>query len=573
MIILIFFAFLSGIVTILSPCVLPVLPIVLSGTVGGGKRKPLGIVTGFILSFTVFTLALSTLVKLVGIPADSLRIISIIVISLFGLSLVLPYFQVLVERFFSRFANFAGGSLNQNAGFLGGILIGLSLGLIWTPCVGPILASVITLAATNNLNTATFLITFAYALGTAIPMFFIMAAGRKLFDKVPWLLPNTGRIQKIFGLSMILVALAIYLNFDRKFQSYILELFPQYGAGLTSVENNLAVTNEIKKLSGNNGEDYRDNNGIFPAAPEFIPGGEWINSSPLTIESLKGKVVLVDFWTYTCINCIRTFPYTKSWYEKYKDQGFVLVGVHTPEFEFEKNAVNVKKAVKDFSITYPVLQDNNYATWKAYQNRYWPAHYLIDAQGRIRHTHFGEGEYEETERIIQDLLMEAGKNINKDSVVSLTEQTPSRHISPETYLGFQRMEFYYPSGTLPKGVKEFNLSGNLPVNRFEFGGSWEINEEFALTGSNAVLAYNFSGNKVFLVLRPGAIGSNSKVRVYLDGKKIERENAGADVQNSEAIIDSDRLYNLVDLKNKPGQHLLRLEFDQAGIEAFAFTFG
>jgi len=342
MLFLIGFAFLAGIITILSPCILPILPIVLSGSVGSGKRKPQGIVTGFVLSFTFFTLFLSALVKATGVSADALRGLSIVIILIFGISLLLPQFQVLMEKMFSKLSNkFAVKGTHE--GFSGGVLVGLSLGLIWTPCVGPILASVITLAATSEVSLAAFFITFAYSLGTAIPMFAIMYGGRGLLQKIPWLLPNTDKIQKGFGVLMILTAMGIFFNIDRKFQTYILTTFPKYGVGLTKFEDNDAVKKQLDKLFQ---KDLGDNSGKIgkpmfdmqkgPIAPEIIPGGVWLNSKPLTMKELRGKVVLIDFWTYTCINCQRTFPYLKEWYKKYKDNGLVIIGVHSPEFEFEK---------------------------------------------------------------------------------------------------------------------------------------------------------------------------------------------------------------------------------------------
>lgn len=247
MILLITFAFLAGIITILSPCILPILPVVLSGSVGSGKKKPFGIVLGFVLSFTFFTLFLATIVQATGIPADSLRSFSIVIIALLGLSLLFPAFQVLTERLFSKLSNkFSIKGTHQ--GFWGGMLIGLSLGLIWTPCVGPIIASVITLAATSEVSLAAFFITFAYAIGTAIPMFAIMYGGRSLLQKIPWLLPNTDKIQKAFGILMILTAIGIFFNVDRKFQTYVLDVFPHYGTNLTSFENNTAVQEQLERL-------------------------------------------------------------------------------------------------------------------------------------------------------------------------------------------------------------------------------------------------------------------------------------------------------------------------------------
>lgn len=551
MIILLIFAFLAGIITILSPCILPILPIVLSGSFGS-KRKPFGIVIGFILSFTVFTLFLSLLVSFTRIPADLLRFISIVIILIFGISLVLPGFQTFTEKLFSRISGrFA--IKGEHEGIHGGILIGLSLGLLWTPCVGPIIASVITLAATSTVNLATFLITLSYSVGTAIPMLAIMIGGRGLLQKIPWLLPNTSKIQKGFGVLMILTAVAIFFNFDRKFQSFILDKFPSYGTGLTKIEDNNAVKNELDKLSS-----FDNPFSNSPMAPELIEGGRWFNSEPLRIKDLKGKVVLVDFWTYTCINCIRTLPYLKEWNEKYKDKGLVIIGVHTPEFEFEKNPENVEKALKDYGITYPVMQDNDYATWNAYSNRYWPAKYLIDNTGKIVYTHFGEGDYDVTESKIQELLKKAGSSVS-EKINNPSANIHSELISPETYLGSARMQYFYPGGGLRNGSAHFNLERNIPQNNFSFGGDWMINDEYAQTSKDSSLEYNFNAQNVFLVMRPVGT-SKGTVKVYVDGKKVK-----------DLIIDTDKLYNLVSL---PGveNHLLRLEFSD-GIQAFAFTFG
>ncbi len=466
----------------------------------------------------------------------------------------------MLELLFTKLSRFAP-SQNLNTGFWPGLLLGFSLGLVWTPCVGPIIASVITLAATSSVNLTTVFITLSYSIGTAIPMLGITYGGRQALQKVPWLTNNTPNIQKGFGVLMILTALAIFFNLDRGFQTFILDKFPNYGAGLTKIEDNKLVDNQLQNLGTNQ----------YPAAPELIPGGQWFNTQPLTLASLKGKVVLIDFWTYTCINCIRTLPYTKTWYDKYKDKGFVLIGVHSPEFEFEKSSDNVKKAISDFGIKYPVMQDNNYDTWKAFNNHYWPAEYLIDAKGNIRDSHPGEGDYDQTEKKIQDLLKEAGNNIT-DSITQMDAQMPVTTISPETYLGSKRMEFYYPDNSLGNGTKNFNSNNNTPQNSFTLDGQWQITDENAVTGQGAILNYNFYANKVFLVLRPGT-ANNSKVKVFLDGKQVDSSNAGSDVKSGIVTIDQDKLYNLIDLKGNLGNHLLRLEFQNPGAEAFAFTFG
>lgn len=576
MILLIAFAFLAGIITILSPCILPILPVVLSGSVLSGKRKPFGIVTGFIVSFTVFTLFLATIVKATGVPADILRNVSIVIIFLFGLTLLLPQFQVLMEKMFSQLSSRFAPSGGQD-GFFGGILIGLSLGLIWTPCVGPIIASVITLAATSDVTFAAFFITFSYSLGTAIPMFAIMMGGRGLLQKNQWLLANSGAIQKAFGVLMILTAVAIFFNIDRKFQTYILDTFPQYGQGLTSLEDNDTVNTQLDNLFKNESTNQTglDRNGqSYKIAPELIPGGKWFNTEPLTMESLRGKVVLVDFWTYTCINCIRTLPYLRDWHAKYEDDGLVIIGVHTPEFAFEHDSQNVQKALEDFDILYPVMQDNDYATWDAYANRYWPAKYLVDKNGNIRYTHFGEGAYDETEKIIQELLAEDGTKVNED-LSNIEERTPKARLTPETYLGSWRMELYYPNGNLNDGKQTFELPKEIPSHSFSFGGEWTIAYEYSMAGKGSILIDNFYAERVFLVMRPPTGEGDAQVRVYLDGKIVTDKQAGLDVDPKTGIVtlDKDRLYELVNLNGTIENHLLWLEFLTPGIEVFAFTFG
>lgn len=574
MLLLLGFAFLAGIVTILSPCILPILPIVLSGSVGGGKRKPLGIISGFILSFTFFTLFLTKIVQLTGIPADTLRVVAAIVLIFFGVSLFIPQFQMLMEWLFSKLSALAPKG-RTNAGYLGGFVIGLTIGIIWAPCVGPIMASVIALAATSTVTAGTFFITLAYAIGSGIPMFLIMIGGRGLLTKVPKLLANTEKIQKGFGILMVLFAVAIFLHLDTNFEAFIAS--SRYGFNLTGLENNQAVRNQLNALKGNNAKKIQiaDTNGLFNAdvpAPDFVGISHWLNTEkPLSISDLKGKVVLVDFWTYTCINCIRTLPFTTSWYNKYKDQGFVVVGVHTPEFQFEHETSNVTQAITQYKIAYPVAQDNDYATWNNYNNEYWPAEYLIDATGAIRRTHFGEGEYDQMEKAIRALLEESGKKITT-SLVSMQDQTPQGSLSPETYLGSKRMQYYYPSGSISNGSQQFTLSDTLPQNTFSYGGSWMISDEYATAGDKATLAYNFSARKVFIILRPGQAGSGM-VKVFLDGKPIDSAVAGSDVKNGIVTVNSDRLYNVVDLHGKTENHVLKFEFTTSGLQVFTFTFG
>lgn len=567
MILLGFFAFLAGLVTILSPCILPVLPLILASTTSKGKAKPLGIVFGFIFSFTFFTVFLSTLIHLFHFPADLLRNISIIIVLVSGLSLLIPKLGQLSEKVFSRVHT---SSRNQGDSFASGFIFGLSLGLLWTPCVGPILASVITLAASSTITLATVTITLLYSLGTALPMFLVMIGGQKLLRQNHYLLSQSGAIQKFFGVVMILLAVALFFNADLNFQNLIIQKFPQYGAGLTQLEDNPTIKKQLKNLQPALTISGQPLTVAKEKAPEFIAGGEWFNSKPLTLESLKGKVVLVDFWTYTCINCIRTLPFVKSWYAKYKDQGFVVVGVHTPEFEFEKLSSNVGKAIKSFGIEYPVVQDNNYATWRAYDNEYWPAEYLIDNQGFIRHTHFGEGEYDLTEQAIQTLLKEAGQTVSPSSS-TLPDQTPQAQISPETYFGAKRMQFYYLGGNTGVTTNTFSENMQIPTNSFSLGGQWSVKPENAESFKGSSLIYKFHASKVYAILNPGS--SEQKVKVELDGQTVSDEVAGSDARGGVVTVNSDRLYNLIDLKDKTETHILRVEFEDSGTQLFTLTFG
>ena len=570
MFILIAFAFLAGIVTILSPCILPVLPIILSGSALSGKKQPFGVLIGFVSSFTFFTLFLTSIVQTTGVSADLLRTISMIIIFGFGLVLVVPKFYLMFEIFASKLSSKAGAGKVRKEGFISGIILGFSLGLIWTPCVGPILASVIALAITGSVSGQAFLITLAYSLGTSIPMILIMYGGRGLISKVPWLTKNLGKIQKVFGVLMILTALAIFFNYDRQFQSFILEKFPNYGSGLIKIEENDLVKENLTRLKDEKedsvvSQDLDEEN----LAPEIIPGGEWFNSQPLKLADLKGKVILIDFWTYTCINCIRTFPYIQSWHEKYKDYGLVIIGVHTPEFEFEKNPKNLDKAIKDFELTYPIVQDNNYSTWQAYDNHYWPAKYLVDKDGKIRYTHFGEGEYDQTETMIQKLLSEAGSAVN-DAVANPTYQVQTR--TPETYLGFERMAgLISPERVLPNKTTTFTTPVTIKRNTFAMSGTWTIGAERAMPAIGATLTYHFDATEVFLVMRPKTSGLVANVKITLDEKEVGAF-AGDDAINGVVTIDSDRLYKLIKLPSI-GAHMLKLEFLDDNAELFAFTFG
>ncbi|TXG77924.1 cytochrome c biogenesis protein DipZ [Candidatus Dojkabacteria bacterium] len=570
---LLLFAFTSGLITIFAPCIWPLLPLILSTSITGGHRKPLGVVLGIVVSFAILTLSISYIVKIFPFDPNSLRLFAVFVIGFLGLTLLIPALAQKVEGFVSRISGkFASRFASQNSnGFLGGLAIGLTLGIVWTPCAGPILATIATLAATTSVNLGIILVTFAYVSGIAIPLFIFALSGKYLLTKTRAFSKYTGRIQQIFGVIMIITAVLIFTNYDKIIQAKLLNAVPSYEKILTKFESNQNVQNELRNLKGNHSANSNESgellNENYPA-PEIEGISNWINSDPQRIQDLKGKVVLVDFWTYTCINCIRTLPHIVEWNDKYKDKGLVIIGVHTPEFEFEKNTSNVEKAVKQFGITYPVAQDNDYKTWNNFNNLYWPAKYLIDAKGNVRYTHFGEGDYDKTEEAIQTLLKEAGRDVKED-ISQMSDDTPRTRTSPETYLGSSRMQYYFPNGSTSNGEGNFILANNIPISTFSLGNRWNIMNEYSSAVKNAELKYNFSAKNVYLVMR-SKDGKPKKVKVYVDGKAVT-SNAGKDVVNGEATVTDDRLYNLVNLKDVENRELL-LKFE-SGVELFAFTFG
>lgn len=558
MLILLLVAFISGLLTILAPCIWPILPIVLSTSASGGHRRPLGVTTGILLSFTVLTLSLSYLVGIFNFNPDSLRLIAVVVIVFLGLVLLIPPLSSLLEGYASKLSTLfsaKGGSTTgmTGSGFWSGLLTGLSLGIVWAPCAGPILATIAALSATRAVSSQVVLVTLVYMLGTGIPLFLFATFGSRLLTRSRVLSPFTGRIQQMLGVIMIITAIFIYTGYDRLVQAKLLNYFPAYSNLLYSLEQTNQVQSELNRLQGREAKNTDASKSFLPdmgKAPDFIGVNRWLNSPPLSLANLKGQVVLVDFWTYTCINCIRTLPFVTGWYEKYRDQGLVVVGVHTPEFEFEKKTENVENAIRMFKINYPVAQDNSYSTWNNFKNRYWPAKYLIDKEGHLRYEHFGEGQYEETEKAIQSLLAESGKTI-PSGTISMPDQTPKIRLTQETYLGKSRSETF--------------------SSVFKYMGVWRIENEFGESTQGSSLDLTFYANKVFLVITPSS--SADLVSVNLDGRPVEATFAGKDVKDGKIIFDTPRLYELIDLRGSPGEHLLRLDFSTQGTQVFAFTFG
>lgn len=595
MLVLLGFAVLAGAGTALSPCVLPVLPALLSAGGVGGRRRPLGIVLGLSITFTVTIVGVAKVVEGVGLGSDPLRDVAIVVLLVFGAALIVPELSDRIEAPLSRLARF--GPRTRGDGFLSGLLVGGALGFVYTPCASPILAAVISVSAASG---KTILLALAYALGSAVVLLALTLGGRRLFDRVR----RAGRgplLQRALGAIMILTAVAIIANLDVNFDQFVAEHIPDVNL-TASLECSETVTSHLHEISGHklkfapaNGSSACGGSGssvkAAPAnasqatllaaahglkalgpAPEFTETQDWFNTpgqKPLSLSGLQGRVVLVDFWTYTCINCIRTLPYLKAWDASYRHDGLTIVGVETPEFAFEHDASNVANAIEQFGLRYPVVQDNEMGTWNAYGNEYWPADYLIDAKGQVRYATFGEGDYGKTETAIRALLAEQGSDVGGKSHPT-DVVVPSQQATPETYLGTERAQGWIDA---PKaGEHDYGVppSSALPLNDFALSGTWKIAGQPATAISGAGIDVEFQAKDVYLVLS-SAGGNPRSVQVRLDGRPISAAQAGSDVHNGVATVRGQRLYTLVSLP-RDERHWLSLRL-APGISGYAFTFG
>jgi cytochrome c biogenesis protein CcdA/thiol-disulfide isomerase/thioredoxin len=578
MALLMVFALIAGAGTALSPCVLPVLPVLLAAGATGGPRRPLGIVTGLALSFTFATVALVYVIEAIGLPDDLVRDLAIAVLLAFGLSLLLPPLGDRIEAAISRFVPAPRRPGGEGLG--SGLLVGASLGLVYAPCAGPILAGVITVSASQAFTAGKLAVALSYAIGSAIVLYALILGGRRLADR---LAAFRGRVQMALGAVMVAVAALMLGSVDTRFQTAIADDLPAFLVNPTGeLEESEAVTEDLAAVRGGHaateaGVAEAGAGAALPrlgAAPEFTDTQGWFNTPggrALSITELtsRRKVVLLDFWTYTCINCLRTLPYLRAWDSAYRDDGLVIVGIHAPEFAFEKEADNVERAIADNEIRYPVVQDNEFGTWTAYGNRYWPAKYLVGADGQLRYVHFGEGAYETTEAAIRSLLAEAGDARLGAGATASAETADPELRTPETYLGYEQAQGFVVAPH--PGVLTYDSppASELGLNQFAYGGRWRVGPEAATAVRGATLSLSFQARRVFLVL--GSERGPGRVRVLLDGEPITDVFAGEDVSAGAARITRQRLYRLVDLP-EAGRHSLELRVDP-GIAGYAFTFG
>ncbi len=547
MLVLIGVAFIAGVVTAISPCVLPVLPVIFAGGAISERRRPVAIAAGLVASFTLFTLTASALLSALGLPEDLLRNIAIATLVLVGLALVWPPLGDVLRRPFMA----VGRRAPVHAA--GGFVLGASLGLVFTPCAGPVIAAIATVAATQRFSLDAVLITLAYAVGVGLVVLAFAVTAQRGFTIVR-IRRHAPIIRPVLGALIVGAAVVMALNMDARLRTRV----PEYTRALQALEQTAAASSAIDRLVGREeGVVEASKLDDYGPAPEFAGIAAWLNSRPLTLADLRGKVVVLDFWTYSCINCLRTLPYVKRWYDAYADAGLVVVGVHTPEFAFESVRANVQRAVRKFGITHPVALDNDYATWDAWGNRYWPAKYFIDRRGRVRFAHFGEGRYEQSEAVIRTLLGEP--ELPAPVSPSVEAERPEGIETPETYLGYDRLARLVGRRVERDREAQYRFPAAAPRNAVAFAGKWIVGAERIVASDHARLRLRYHARKVHLVL--GVDSGVETVDVYVDSRYTRR-----------VVVSDDGLHTLVSSRGRAADHLLELRFSP-GTQAYAFTFG
>jgi cytochrome c biogenesis protein CcdA/thiol-disulfide isomerase/thioredoxin len=597
MVVLLLFAFVAGAGTAITPCVLPVLPALLSASAAGGRRRPLGIVLGLAVTFTIAIVALAQLVKGVGLAAGAARTLAIVVLLSFGAVLLIPELAERVQAPLSRLARF--GPRTRGSGFVSGLAVGGALGFVCAPCAGPILAAVTSVSASSAATGKVVATALAYATGLSAVMLLYGLGGRVVLDRIRRHTKGHA-VERTLGVVLLATGVVMLTNLDVRFEEALARnsSLPSFLIDPTrSLENSHAVQDRLAQLRPPSKFAARQKEASLTPmptrqqqagvaipgvrtpplpklgqAPDFTDNQRWFNTpggQPLTLHGLKGHVVLVDFWTYTCINCIRTLPFLKGLYARYHRYGLQVVGVETPEFTFEQEASNVRQAISSDGLRYPVVQDNRYGTWNAYQNQYWPAEYLIDATGQVRHTQFGEGDYKQDEAAVRELLFQAGAH-RLPPPMTATAIMPSKNLgTPETYLNPQRAEGFAQK---LQGGTHFYPGVDAPIlNEFGLHGTWTATQE-AVTPARpgASITGRFQAAHVYLVMT-----SNDNrpriARVLVNGRPIPAAEAGSDVHNGLVTVRGQRLYSLISLPADE-QQTLTVQIPP-GISAYDFTFG
>ncbi|BBX74322.1 cytochrome c biogenesis protein DipZ [Mycobacterium shinjukuense] len=578
--------FLGGLITGISPCILPVLPVIFfsgaqsadattaaksEGAVAVMKKRafsatvrPYLVIGGLVLSFSVVTLLGSAVLSALHLPQDAIRWVALVALVAIGIGLIFPRFEQLLERPFSLIPQKQFGVGGD--GF-GGFGLGLALGVLYVPCAGPVLAAIVVAGATATIGAGTIVLTTTFALGAALPLLFFALAGQRIAERVSAFRRRQRQIRIGAGIVTILLAVALVFDLPAMLQRAI----PDYTASLQAKVGGSDTIRERLNLGGiindqnaqlsncSNGATQLENCGT---APDLKGISAWLNTpgnQPVTLDSLRGKVVLVDFWAYSCINCQRAIPHVVGWYRTYKDSGFEVIGVHTPEYAFEKVTNNVAKGAADLGITYPIALDNGYSTWTNYRNRYWPAEYLIDANGTVRHIKFGEGDYDGTEQLIRQLLIDAKPGVTLPPPLQpqgAPDLTPRTTLTPETYFGVGKVINYGGGGVYDEGTATFEYPPQLAADTFALRGPWSLDYEGATAnGDNSAIRLNYHAKSVYVV-----VGGTGTLTVVRDGKSTTLPIGGPPTAHQ--IVAGDRLVSTT-LELRPSK----------GLQVFSFTYG
>lgn len=550
--------FVGGLITGVSPCILPVLPVIfLSGAHSERTRhqklRPYLVVFGLVVSFSLVTLAGSALLSLLRLPQDSLRWLALMALVAIGLGLIFPKIEELLEKPFTKLPQ------KQIATRSSGFGLGITLGVLYVPCAGPALAAIVIAGATGSIGPETLVLTFAFAVGAAIPLLVFALAGQRITQRMSAFRTRQRRIRVAAGLVTIALAVALVFNLPAVLQRSI----PDYTTALQDrvsgeqLDLGGLINDQNAQLSNcTNGADELEDCG---PAPDITGITSWFNTPDNTsvdLRALRGKVVLVDFWAYSCINCQRAAPHLVDWYKSYGDKGFEIIGVHTPEYAFEKVESNVMHGADDLGITYPVALDNSYSTWTNYRNRYWPAKYLIDATGTVRHIKLGEGDYSTTENLIRELLRQANPSVDLPEVSEKKDTTPQSGLTPETYLSVGKVVNYGGLGTYDQGSAEFAVPPDLPRDTFALAGPWALDYQGATAvGSDSGISLNFHAEDVYIV-----VGGTGSFTVTRDGRRVTTDISGPPTA-----------YRIVDEPAVATGHL-DVRVDE-GLQVFSFTYG
>ena len=569
-------AFVGGVLTILSPCILPVLPFVFARADRPFRRSGLPLLAGMALTFAVVATAAAFGGHWVVRLNQGGRYVAMGIFLVLGITLLFPSLAELLSRPFVSAGARLQGSPSAQTSVGRSLLLGVSTGLLWAPCAGPILGLILTSAALQGPGARSSFLLLSFALGAATSLGIALFAGNKVFSAMKRSLSIEVWVRRGLGVAVIAGVVAIALGWDTNLLTKF--SFVNTAKAEERLIDRLHTAQPTVMTASAATQPPLDDEGPFPDLGGAVG---WINSAPLNAKSLRGKVVLIDFWTYSCINCLRALPYVEGWAEKYKDAGLVVIGVHTPEFAFEKERSNVEKAVRDLKVTYPVAIDSNYAIWRAFNNQYWPAHYFIDGKGRIRHHHFGEGEYDESERVIQELLKENGAQVAASNTITVSgsgaEAAPdgANRRSPETYIGYRRAEHFASAESIAQDSRRnYTPQPRLSLNQWALGGNWNVGEESAvLQSSPGKIVFRFHARDLHLVLGTTKDGKPVRFAVKLDGTAPGDDHGSDTDGNGAGTVKDHRLYQLIRQKGPVEDRTFEIEFLDPGVQAFAFTFG